>query len=458
MKVESIRSDPLGSKELRERPRLEAQLLTNAAPDLHLGEQLKARVVEIIGADAILDLKGARVMVDALPGLRAGAELSVRVASLSPQLLLEVSTFPRTPLPPLALGQEVTAQVLEDLSDGRVLVRLHGALLEATTQESLPPGKELTVRVEQLQPHLVLRILKPAQDQVALEAAPELEAEATRILRATLPHQAAVSDSLNLLRQELARATAAPTQEVSPSLATLHALLQELLPDDGPPSAERLAAFVRDGGLQYEAKLLRLATDAPEGPVRVADQDVKGLLLRILGEGETTLLRSETRAALMQHLSHIETQQALNVLAQLQGGPYQLQIPFLSAQGLSTAMLSIEADEGRQEEAGKRGKTHRGQGYNVLFLLDLEGFGQTRIDAHLSTKTLRVIFYVDQPQALALLQAELPGFRETLQSLGYEEVLLAAKPLAQLPAEKRPKFEALAVGVPATVSLLDVKV
>jgi len=94
---------------------------------------------------------------------------------------------------------------------------------------------------------------------------------------------------------------------------------------------------------------------------------------------------------------------------------------------------------------------------NVLFLLDLEGFGQTRIDAHLTAKTLWVAFYVDQSSAVALLQSALPAFRETLQSLGYEEVLLVAKPLGQLAPEKRQKFEALAVGASPSVHLLDVK-
>jgi hypothetical protein len=56
-----------------------------------------------------------------------------------------------------------------------------------------------------------------------------------------------------------------------------------------------------------------------------------------------------------------------------------------------------------------------------------------------------------------LLQTELPAFRETLQALGYDEVLLIAKPLGHLPPEKRKKFDALAVGVPASAHLLDVR-
>lgn len=93
----------------------------------------------------------------------------------------------------------------------------------------------------------------------------------------------------------------------------------------------------------------------------------------------------------------------------------------------------------------------------MLFLLDLEGFGRTRIDAYITSKTLKVIFYVEQGGAVTLLRSELPSFRETLHSLGYGEVFLAVKPLGRLSPEKRQKFDSLAVGVPTAVSLVDVR-
>ena len=128
-------------------------------------------------------------------------------------------------------------------------------------------------------------------------------------------------------------------------------------------------------------------------------------------------------------------------------------LPFFSALGLSTAFLSIEPD-GRGSGEGKDGKE---QGYNVLFLLDLEGFGHTRIDTHITAKTLKVIFYVEESGAVTLLRSELPSFRETLQSLGYEEVFLAAEPFERLSPEKRERFDLLTVGIPTEVSLVDLR-
>lgn len=137
----------------------------------------------------------------------------------------------------------------------------------------------------------------------------------------------------------------------------------------------------------------------------------------------------------------------MNLLAQVQGEPYQLQIPLFTGQGTTAAFLSIESD-GNGTGAKGEGQEGRGKGYNILFLLDLEGFGQTRIDAHIGEKSLWVAFYVDLDSSVSLLKKELPGVRETLQAFGYDEVLLVAKPLGQLSAEKRKKFDALTIGAP----------
>jgi hypothetical protein len=52
---------------------------------------------------------------------------------------------------------------------------------------------------------------------------------------------------------------------------------------------------------------------------------------------------------------------------------------------------------------------------------------------------------------------ELPNFSETLRTLGYREVLLAARPLREIPQDKAEKFDALAIGAPWKINLLDLK-
>ena len=93
----------------------------------------------------------------------------------------------------------------------------------------------------------------------------------------------------------------------------------------------------------------------------------------------------------------------------------------------------------------------------MLFLLNLEYLGPHRIDAYVSKNGLRVIFYAGETRAVELVTPELPSFQETLGSMGYREVLLAAKLLRSIPQDKAEKFDALTIGAPVTINLLNMK-
>jgi len=54
--------------------------------------------------------------------------------------------------------------------------------------------------------------------------------------------------------------------------------------------------------------------------------------------------------------------------------------------------------------------------------------------------------------------AELPQLRQSLQALGFREVLLTARRLREMAPEQELKFISLSLGVPPDVQLLNVKV
>jgi hypothetical protein len=462
MKTESLRVEPLRALSFPTGGAVEALPVSGETPDLFPGQRLTATVLAFNGQQALIDLQGVQTaLLTALPGLRVGSELHMTVAQVAPKLLLEVApgqVKPSPVLPPLAVGQEVSAAVVEQLPNGAVLIDLQGALLEAEAPNALPPGNTFSARVEQVRPQVILRLLPETEEENRTDSVQHIHTEATRLLRARIPHHPAVAETLTELTQELTTLVGRPLQEnIPPSLTKLQEFIKTLLPDHEPPTAERLAAFIRDGGLHYEAKLARLMESNPQALPRAVEEDLKGLLLQALHDLESAALQ-QTDTTLLHHLEHIERQQAVNVLAQTQGEPYRVQIPFYTAQRLTTAFLAIESDSDGQGEQENGNTGAQEKGYTILFFLDLEDFGQTRIEARIGKKSLRAAFYVDQSASVALLQQELPAFREILQSLGYEDVLLVAKPLGQLSPEKRQKFETLTVGVPTSVRLLDVKV
>ncbi len=480
MKVDGIHPDGAGLQTQLVSEIVEAVAVEGQLPDLLRGQRLTVTVLATNGSQVVINLQGTQVALPAILGLKPGTELQARVISVAPQLLLEVtpgSPRAQVQLPPLALGQEVGVEIIEQLPNGRTLVGVQGTVLEAEVAPGVPIGAHVQATVEQLQPQLVLHLSANTEHS--------WQSEAIRLLRSTVSHRLPVGESLQTLLPALATLieSSAPG-EVPASTVKLHNLLTTLLQNTIPPDAEQLAAFIRDGGLQYEAKLLREAAHRSPELGQVAESDVKGLLLQALKDWgktptghpasspELSTLATEEQAAtslrheinhqellfsLTNHLENIESQQAVNLLAHAQGEPYQFQIPLFTDQGITTAFVAINADEKRDKEETAGGTQESSTRYNILFLLDLEGLGQTRIEARIGSKSLWGAFYVDQPDSVTLLQTELPAFRETLQALGYDEVLLIAKPLGQLSSEKRKKFDALASGVPASIHLLDVR-
>jgi hypothetical protein len=349
-------------------------------------------------------------------------------------------------LPPLELGQELEALVVEELDSGHLLLKIGAAFIEADGPGGLAAGQSVRLRVEQLQPQVVLHVT---------DAELTLEAEAARLLRAHLPAQTDAGELLNSLQHELtawldASDSAAQAGE---KLAKLRAAIATMMTNGAPPTAEKLKTLARDGGVFYESKLFGAAASDNEPLSVIANRDLKGLLLAALESTAASTFSKGLQNALRAQLNNLETQQAVNLLAQLDGGAFELQIPFFTGTGFSTAVLAVEPDGHGAGGEPRKGKS----GYLLLFMLDLENFGRTRIDAHINGNELRAVFFVDNERSLQLIRQELFGFRETLLALGYSNLQLAAKPLRDLPVDKEEKFAALAAGALSSIHLLDTK-
>jgi hypothetical protein len=447
MRITTTVADQTTPQGPQQAPGVVLRLLAGSLADLIPGEELTASVLQAKAGTAVLNLKGAQVLVKGLPNLQPGTQVAVEVASLAPQLRLALvpPTQPSViPGPALQLGQEVAARVLQPLPDGHFLLEVQGTQVDATAPTNLGAGTQLTLRVEQLQPQVVLQVV---------DSTPGVEAAAVQLVRGHLADTTTAAQTLNTLQQTLAQAAAGDSR-LPPSLASLQALVKGLVPEGSPPTAHEIAGWVRDGGLHYEAKMAQAVASGPEALIQVAQRDVKGGLLQALhdlGPASAPAGPPALTGALVNHLGQIETQQALNLLAQLHGSPYQLQIPFFMGRKLATALLSVEADGPGQQPGGK------GPGHNLLFQLELDELGPLRIDAHVSPSTVRAIFYAEQTSALNQLDAELPAFSERLGAMGYGEVLLTARPMARLAPAKRQQFVAQAAGIPTTINLIDVR-
>ena len=349
-------------------------------------------------------------------------------------------------LPALEVGQEISATVVGELDDGRLLLNIGGALIEANNPGGLGPGRNLRLRVDLVEPQVMLHIIE--QDST-------IESEASSLLRRLLPglareHKSLIGFPEKLVSSIILLRGTGPQS----TLEKLRSFVLDMLDNQRPPTPERLMQLVRDGGLHYESKLCRAIAENSGDLAAIANRDLKGLLLGALTDLEAGVGGGVPRQAIAGQLDHLEIQQAVNLLAQLEGQPLQLRIPFFTGAGFTDVALAVQRD--RQDQRG--GTADTVQGYTIMFLLDLDDFGRMRIDAHLKSRDLRATFYLDREDSVALVRSEIPIFAETLKAMGYREVLLAAKLTKSMPSEQQPRFEALALGLPPKIQLLNVKV
>ncbi len=484
------------------------RILAGTLPVEEVGERLQATVLAVTPVSALLDVQGTQVEVEPQADLQPGMQLTVRLAGNPARPLLQVLPAAAQRLAEtsaLQVGQLAVARVVQQLPDQRIALDVEGNQYEADLPEGEPLPAQFPIRVAQLGPTPEFHIVRTQ---------PNVESQATQLLVSHLADRAPADQTLGLVQTALEVLSEQSGNPAPAALAQLQDLLNELLPHGSPWTSERIAQFVEDGGLQYEAKLQAAVQQGPQALADIARHDVKGLLLQTLQElenqpaaqqppepqqaaaaafqeakpfapyanasrpgiedrpssprPELAAYRSNEAAAhvsagrtsqpasltapLTQHLNNIEAQQALNLLAQARGEAFQLQIPFPTAQGMATALLAVEPD-GR----GSGDDEEKDSGHHILLMFDLDSLGPTRIDATLDSNNLRAVFYVQNGDALGLLRAEMPAFKDRLHALGYRHVLLDARPLNDLTPEKRCQFDALGAGLPGSTSLIDVR-
>ncbi|MDY3563045.1 flagellar hook-length control protein FliK [Gemmata sp. JC673] len=464
-----------------------------------LGALLQAVVTQVDPRQATLDVNGQSLTVRPPIGLQTGAVLFVRVPNAGGSVL-EVTTPPRAPKPevqsvPTGSTQVKVVEVLDTLPDGRVQVRIEGQEQTATardplTQAPLPlaPGSRAVLEVVPTPAGVVLRppaetpVLPVAVATALLQATPTndltaalkpLQAELTQLVEGTavivrgeaklfdaLGGKAVLDSKGGVTETPLPRLPAAVREAAEAVRETIRSLVPS---EPRVPSAGDLQKLVENGGLQFEAKLARLAEDpqlAGALPRQTAAEvrgdlrgDLKGDLLRLIQTTREFGLAVQFPAA-RAALEGIEAQQATQTLAQATGTPYILQVPFPDRDQWRTLHLAVE----REGQSGDENESESGPGrFRMLMHVPLSELGETWIDAGLSGGQFRAAIYLDRSEVRDRVREALPELRTELSTDGFAEVLLDVRATADLPKKTRERSSAMLAGRPASTSLLDVR-
>ena len=350
----------------------------------------------------------------------------------------------------LAANAGPIALPMPRLQPGEVLVRGEGRTFAARFADAPPDTSNgpVFVRVTTTPRGIVLSPLP--------ETAQTMTQVATSLVRSSIARPE-IGEIVQTLLQPSGAAdavkTAASAEAPSPALKNLTDFLTALLPRNGqPPDAAQIAEFVKNGGLQYEAKLGEavLQKTAPKELAQLPAGDVKGQVMQALREAGGV----DRSGSLHNALDSIESQQALNVLAAQSGEGVRLQLPIWDQSQWKTLDLTIKPETSDKE----RPDGQWADGYDILMHTELKDFGETYIDVQVHSGSFRSVLYIEQDTARAAAQSAVGELHQELRTLGFRQVFVEVRSVAELPARTRDQAHALKSGVPTGVSMLDVRV
>ena len=353
-----------------------------------------------------------------------------QVTGIPSQLLIKAlqQKFDFQSFPDLKVGDRLDAQVAQKMGEGKVLVLLKGAPVEADTTIPLQVGQKINVQVESLKPQILLRL-------VTSDAAGE-QGKITGYLKAFRSDPQALADlfkagggllgtdNVKTLSNSLLRSQ---SQSLGQMIRTLIFSTETM----GNPLFIR--DFVSRSGFLLERALGRsLKEDAPaEMKAQSGGDNLKSALIKFgteirewLGtrpdipeEEFKTLVRLAEYTDRSVHT--LETQQVLNVLSRDQENRFMVQIPFAFPQSLTMQDIFIEFG-GNQGEGKEDGSPFR-----IVFFLNLDVLGDIMIDVGIRDQELTADLSCQSVDAMSLVSSSLESLRENLDSLGFRVVRMA---------------------------------
>ena len=332
-----------------------------------------------------------------------------------PNTLLQISRNAAS-LPPLSVGEVVEAEIMEGSRHGKALILLKGSSVAVDSHVPLMKGERVTVRVAQIDPGVILRIVQGG----IMEKAGLLDH--LRLFRAH-------PDSLaNFLLEGSSRFNPDRLGELAPHMGrkdvtTLHHLFRSLLfSGESLKNPLFLRDYVNTLGYLMEHTLGETGKGKSSRAQYRADpnRNLKALLLR-MGDRLTPLLETGNSPAaeklagfVRSSLEAINSHQVVNYLLQEYEGKYQFQIPLLFPGKSGTAEIFIEFGDRDSREGRRQGDK------NVLFLLDMDALGTIIAEATIADNKIGCVLKCTDSTVGRFIEPFLQELEAGLAAQGYD--------------------------------------
>ena len=316
------------------------------------------------------------------------------------------------------LGDQVQGRVLQQIDGHHFSLQLGGRTVVVESNVSLPLSADLTFRVEEAGPRTLLKWLPPE----TLEDAPAISF-LKRALAADIPLDQLAAKLSHL--EQVKWMAPAEKETWKQFLHLFHRFSLSDLESQGPPLLEKLFS---QSGFFWESKVQRWIEGGGKEPADpLVREDLKGLALKLLdqlkglaGSSGPELGKPGTLEELKQDLGSflqkIELYQVLNLRPSDSPDRFFLFLPLWLGNQLQFVEFNLSLP--REKSAPEKGN-----GFSVLFLLNLPDLGKVRIEVQIKEKDLFCRFVVSEGEVSEFLKQNLSLLRERLEGLGFQPSL-----------------------------------
>jgi len=339
---------------------------------------------------------------------------------LWPSLFFPLPEGSRDPekIPLFRPGDQVQGRVLQQIDAHHFSLQLGGRTVVVESNVSLPLSADLIFRVEEAGPRTLLKWIPPE----SLEDSPTVSF-LKRGLAADIPLEQLAAKFSHL--EQVKWMAPADKETWKQFLHLFHRFSLSELESRGPHLLEKLFS---QSGFFWESKVQQWIEGGRQEPADpLVREDLKGLALKLLDHlkglagssgpesGEAGTLEN-LKQDLGSFLQKIELYQILNLRPSDSPDRFFLFLPLWLGNQLQFVEFNLSLP--REKPAPEKG-----DGFSVLFLLNLPHLGKVRIEVQIKEKDLFCRFVVSGGKVSEFLKQNLPLLRERLEELGFQPSL-----------------------------------
>lgn len=317
-------------------------------------------------------------------------------------------------------GETLTVTVIEKLAPDQYLIAAKDGTLKATCELPFNVGDKIQVKVQTLEPQIVLNV----QDTMQQGAYVKLNAKLLqwRVHPDSLVHLFSKLSELSVNLKSINLGGLVP-KEADGLFKLFNGLVFSSRSKNNPLFVKN---FVSKFGLLLESDLNTAASRSEKNihfDGKIQD-NLKAYLLKLSEALKQTLKDQKLDPQVLARLSTlsswtsealqvIEARQAVNVIYQQNESGLYLQIPMALGTVLRHADIFIRPDE-RNREGAKKYET-----CSIVIFLDLDHLGKISIDAFVKEGRLRCVIQCESEETTQLVSSSASKLNDALSGIGY---------------------------------------